>query len=524
MKNKLIAFIIACIIAVGNIFGQGLTSSQIDSLVNKSMETYPIAGMAIAVVKDNTVVHMKGYGVTSIETKEKVDENTLFSIASNSKAFTTMALAMLVEEGKIKWTDKVVDIIPEFKMYDSYVTENFNILDLLTHRSGLADHAGDLLIFPDGSDFTMNDILKSFQYLKPVSAFRTKYDYNNLLYIVAGEVVKRVSGISWAEFVETKIMRTIGMERSAGIYQRINPVINIASPHLTVNGLLEVLQPFIRIDEIGSTGGIYASVNDLSIWMMLHLNEGKYGEKQERELITKQTHDELWKPYINISHNPKPELPNKNHFRAYGLGWALYDRAGYLIVEHSGEQPGMVSRILLLPELNAGIVTLMNTEMGGFCELAISQEIMDSYLNLEKKDWMAYYAKNLDEFESYTDSMAAAFWSTVSKTNINNLSIENYIGNYRDNWLGDIQIISEKGKLWFKSLRSPKLAGEMFYYKANTFALKWSYEDDPYPIDAFVMFNLDENGKAVGIKMKSIYEFYDTSFDYPNLDFKRIDE
>lgn len=524
MKNKFIAFIIACIIGVGNIFGQGLTSSQIDSMVNKSMETYPIAGMAIAVVKDNTVVHMKGYGVTSIETKEKVDENTLFSIASNSKAFTTMALAMLVEEGKIKWTDKVVDIIPEFKMYDPYVTENFNILDLLTHRSGLGDHAGDLMFFPDGSDFTMNDILKSFQYLKPVSAFRTKYDYNNLLYIVAGEVVKRVSGISWAEFVETKIMRPIGMERSAGIYHRINPVTNVASPHLTVNGQLKDLQPLLRIDEIGSTGGIYASVNDLSKWLMLHLNEGKYGKEHEKKLITKQTHNELWKPYISISFNPKPELPYKNHFRAYGLGWILYDRAGYLIVEHSGEQPGMVSRILLMPELNAGIVILMNTIPGGFSEVAISQEILDSYLNLEKKDWLAYYAKVTDEFESYTNSLIDAFWSTVPKTNINKLHLENYIGNYRDNWFGDIQIFFENGKLWFKSLRSPKLTGEMFYYKANTFALIWSYEDDPYPIDAFVMFNLDENGKAVGIKMKSIYEFYDTSFDYHNLDFKRIDE
>jgi CubicO group peptidase (beta-lactamase class C family) len=187
--------------------------------------------------------------VTSIDTTEKVNENSLFAIASNSKSITTAALAMLVDEGKLNWIDEVIQHIPEFKMYDSYVTENFNIQDLLTHRSGLGLGAGDLMFFPDGSDFTIKDVINSFQYQEPVSAFRTKYDYDNLLYVVASEVVARVSGMNWAAFVETKIMKPIGMEQSAGVFQRVKDKSNVASPHATVNGKLKQLEAYTKSDE-----------------------------------------------------------------------------------------------------------------------------------------------------------------------------------------------------------------------------------------------------------------------------------
>ena len=190
MRNSIILLLFIPFLFIGHpLFSQGLSSSQIDSIVQSSMTKMPLAGLAVAVVKDGKVIHSKGYGVSSIESGKKVDENTLFAIASNSKAFTTAALAMLVDEGKLNWNDKVVDHIPEFKMYDPYITANFNIQDLLTHRSGLGLGAGDLMFFPDGSDFTVEDVLNSFQYQKPVSAFRTKYDYDNLLYVVAGELV-----------------------------------------------------------------------------------------------------------------------------------------------------------------------------------------------------------------------------------------------------------------------------------------------------------------------------------------------
>ncbi len=173
-----------------------MSSKQVDSLVNYAMGKFNMAGLSVAIVKDGKIIHNKGYGVISVDTQVKANEHTNYGIASNSKAFTTTALAILVEEGKLSWQDKVKDHIPEFTMYNAYVTENFNIQDLLTHRSGLGLGIGDLMFFPDGSDFTMEDLLSSFQHFKPVSAFRTKWDYDNLLYLVAGEVIARASGMT----------------------------------------------------------------------------------------------------------------------------------------------------------------------------------------------------------------------------------------------------------------------------------------------------------------------------------------
>ncbi|RPD96523.1 serine hydrolase [Aureibaculum marinum] len=515
-------FIISYFTISQSLFSQAYTSNQIDSIVNKAMSIMPNAGVAVAVVKDNQVVHLKGYGVTAINNKQKVDENTLFAIASNSKAFTTAALAMLVDEGKLNWLDKVVDYIPEFKMYDPYVTENFNIQDLLTHRSGLGLGAGDLMFFPDGSDFSVSDVLNSFQYQKPVSAFRTKYDYDNLLYIVAGEVVHRVSGLSWAEFVETKIMKPLGMNNSVGVYQRLKNNNNVAFPHTTENGKLKQLEHYIKNDEsLGAAGGIYASVNDLSKWLIMHLNNGAYGKNFSKQLISKKNHDELWKPHTNIEFNVIPELPYKTHFKAYGLGWQISDKKGYVVLEHTGGLPGMLSRTILIPEINVGIVVLTNTDSGGNAFWTIPNCIQDAYLGVPKKDWISIFTEKLKQNETKSDSITTAVWKTVAKAKWNNKKNTDFIGTYKDNWFGTVKIYEKDKQLYFTSVRSPKLTGKMSFYKANTFAIKWDYQD--MPADALAMFTLNENGKAIGIKMKGISPNIDFSFDFQDLDLKRVD-
>jgi CubicO group peptidase (beta-lactamase class C family) len=210
------------------------------------MEKFPQAGIAIGVIEQGKVTHLKGYGVKSIENKKKVDENTLFAIASNSKAFTATALGILADQGKLSWNDRVVTYIPEFKMYDTYVTNNFTIIDLLTHRSGLGMGAGDLIFFPDGSEFTFSDLIESFQYQTPTSDFRTKYDYDNLLYVVAGEVIKRVSGKTWDQFIEEEIMRKLGMKNSVGLLKNITQNTNVAAPHSSVTQKVVQLKEYAQ--------------------------------------------------------------------------------------------------------------------------------------------------------------------------------------------------------------------------------------------------------------------------------------
>lgn len=504
---------------VNHSFAQALTSSQIDSLVQVASNNSTMAGIAIAVVENDQVVHMKGYGTAVQETGLKVDENTLFAIASNTKAFTTAALAILVDEGKLKWTDKVIDYIPEFKMYAPYVTENFNIQDLLTHRSGLGLGAGDLMFFPDGGNFTVDDVVKSFQHLKPQSAFRTKYDYDNLLYIVAGEVVARISGLSWADFVETRIMEPLGMARSKAVYQRLDNLDNVAQPHTASGNDLTQIPTYTKNDEsLGAAGGIYASVNDLSKWLIMHLNRGAHNNKK---LIERNSHEELWKPHTNQNFNLIADNIYNTHFEAYGLGWQLQDKAGYITVEHTGSLPGMRSRTIMIPELKVGIVVLTNTSPGAEVSWSVANEIMDSYLGIESQNWVTKRIENYKENEFNADTFTEQVWEDVKTKKDTDVKYSDYEGTYNDPWFGNFVIEEKDNQLWIKADRSPKLTGKMYYYKANTFAIEWQNPDEEY--SAFASFNLDENGKAIEIKMKGISPLIDFSYDFHDLDLTRVE-
>jgi CubicO group peptidase (beta-lactamase class C family) len=204
-----ISLLLFFFLAEGN--AQSVRPSEIDSLVERTMKTFHVPGIAVALIKDGRTILVKGYGVRSLITKLPTDENTLFAIASNTKAFTAAALGILADEGKLTFDDKVIDYIPGFRLYNPYVTEEFTIRDLLTHRSGMGLGAGDLMIWPEPSLFTREDIIHNLRYLKPVSGFRTQYDYDNLLYIVAGEVVARASGMPYEDFIEKRIIQALGM-------------------------------------------------------------------------------------------------------------------------------------------------------------------------------------------------------------------------------------------------------------------------------------------------------------------------
>ena len=514
--KTLVAIVFVCFIS-NSLFAQ-FSEKEVDSIVNYSLEKFNVAGCAVAIVKDGKVVYSKGFGVKSVNSKGLVDEETNFLIGSNSKAFTTAALSILVDEGKLKWDDKVKDHIPEFKMYNSYVTENFNIQDLLTHRSGLGLGVGDLMIFPDGSSFTMDDLLSSFQHFKPVSAFRTKFDYDNLLYLVAGEVVKRVSGMSWEDFITNRIFKPLSMNNSYASFSRIKNHKNLAKPHDSNSGVLKILPDFEDMIN-GAAGGIYSNISDMSSWMIMHLNQGKYGEGLKNKIFTKKNQREMWSIHTVIDVDRTPRY--NSHFSGYGLGWRLSDIKGNMSVSHTGGMPGMLSKVTMIPDLNLGVVVLTNTSNDGSGVFSsISSTIVDNYLGLEDYGWIDQYAAYFKLSKKRSDKITDKVWEVVKATNNSNIDIENYIGLYNDKWFGNVEVFMNGKKLWFKSLKSPKINGEMFYYQANTFAIKWEYKD--MNADAFAMFALDEKGKAESIKMKGISPNIDFSFDFKDLDLKRI--
>lgn len=502
-----------------SLLGQGINSKKIDSLIEQAMDISPSVGIAIAIVKDGKVVHSKGYGIKSLENKEKVDEHTLFAIASNSKAFTAAALSILVDEGKMNWEDKVVDHLPEFKMYNDYVTANFTILDLLTHRSGLGLGAGDLMIFPDGADFTIMDVITSFQHQKPTSAFRTQFDYDNLLYIAAGEVVARLSGMSWVDFIQSRIFIPLEMNNSVPTNSRLKKNANLALPHDSEGDEIKQL-PTYDSELVAAAGGIYASVDDLSRWMIMHLNRGKYGKGLSNQLFSERQQNQMWKPHTNLGFTTKPNPRTNTHFAAYGLGWSLKDEKGKIIISHTGGLPGMLSKTILVPELNLGIVVLTNSLPGGNAYNSIPEMILDSYLEIEERDWIKEQAARAMARGQESDSVISEVWKLVAANKSSAIELINYTGTYTDNWFGEVEITLEDGKLWFTSKRSPKLNGQMYFYKATTFAIKWNYTD--MNADAFALFSLDEEGQGISIKMKGISPNIDFSFDFQDLDFIRM--
>ncbi|WP_432712799.1 serine hydrolase [Pedobacter sp.] len=504
--------------ATTSLQAQVLNSRQIDSLVNKTISTFNVPGIAVGIVKDGQLIHAKGYGLRSINSKAKVDENTLFGIASNSKAFTAAALGILVDDKKISWDTKVTDIIPEFKLYDSFVTQEFTIRDLLTHRSGLGLGAGDLMIWPDSSTVTKKQMIHNLRYLKPVSSFRSQYDYDNLMYIVAGDIVSRVAGMPYEDFVETKIIKPLGMTKTADSWYRLKDKSNIIDGHAPIDDRSLVTVGLSFTELANPAGGIYSNITDMSKWVMAQINEGKYGAKLEKSLFSKEVHKEMWTPQTII----KGGSPYNTHFSSYGLGWFLSDVNGYFQASHTGGLAGIVTQVTILPELKLGIIVLTNQQSGA-AFTAITNSIKDGYFGIKGKDRIKQYNDTRLAGEQKAKEITEKIWTDIAaqqKLASANSALQGIEGVYKDPWFGEVTITRKDDDWYYTAKNSPKLQGKMFFYKGNTFIVKWN--ERSLEADAFVTFSLDYNAKPQGFKMMAISPLTDFSFDFQDLDFNRL--
>ena len=515
----LFLFIITSSSTINFLHAQPITNEQLDTLVQRAMKTFNVPGIAVSIIKDGKVVRSKGYGLRTLKDDKPADENTLFGIASCSKAFTAAALAILVDEGKLKWDDKLVTYLPEFKMYDPCTTAQFTIRDMLTHRSGLGLGAGDLLHNPDSSNFTIKDVIYALRYLKPEAGFRSRYAYDNIFYLVAGELISRVTGISWGDFIEQKIMQPLGMNNSGASYKRIK------NNHDVIDGYYEVdskLTPIVRADAEtdAGAGGIYTSAADISKWMLLQLNGGKYGDGLSKQLFSDSVHKEMWTPQIFILASKYGAY--NTHFGAYGLGWFLTDVKGYENVSHTGQDGGMISEISLIPDINFGITVLSNQEGGGAVR-AIIDKVVDSYVGVNGIDRIKQWNDKVHANSQGSDSVLTSVWKVVkdAKTNMNGYqSDSNFTGTYKDNWFGDVKIYMQDKKLYFHSERSSQLTGQMHYYKKNMFVVRWN--NPQMKADAFVLFTPNEQGKPNGFTMQRASPETSFAYDFQDLNFKKI--
>ncbi len=372
-------------------FPQSSQPEDFDPFITEVMETFEVPGVSVAIVQDGQVLLAKGYGTKVSGKNDPVDEETLFGIASNTKAFTATALAMLVEGGKLDWDFRVIDYLPGFRLSDPYVTQEMTIKDLLVHRSGLGLGAGDLLWWP-ATTYDREEIVRRLRYLPLKTSFRSAYAYDNVLYTVAGEVIERVSGLTWEDFIQQRILVPIGMttsdvRHSAGT----SGLGNMATPHAFVDGKLSPVKPFTS-DNVNPAGGIHSNARDMARWMIVQLDSGRIGAGER--LFSERSANMLWSPVTPMP-IPKygPELaPLQMAFRFYALGFNVQDYRGTKLLTHTGGLPGYVSRLAMIPFRKLGVMVLTNQESGAAFN-AIVYHILDHFLDAEKYDWLAAYKK-----------------------------------------------------------------------------------------------------------------------------------
>lgn len=486
--------------------------ADLDAYVARAMKTFEVPGLAVAIVKDGQTVVAKGYGVRKLGDPTPVDARTLFGIASNTKLFTATALGLLVEEGKIEWDAPVVRYLPAFQMWDPSVTRELTVRDLLVHRSGLGLGAGDLLWWP-ASTYGRKEITRRLRFIQPAASFRSAYAYDNVLYLVAGEVIEAISGQPWEDFVSRRILTRVGMTGSNVRHSAANASGNIATPHAAVDGSVRAIKPFDS-DNTNPAGGINSSAEDMARWLTVQLAHGQLPDGSR--LFSEATWRQLTSLVTPIQiADPPPELAAlRPNFRGYALGLDLRDYRGRKALMHTGGLPGYVSRVMMIPEERLGIAVLTNQESEAAFD-SIAYRIADHYLGGPATDWIDAYQKATARSKSTAetaDSKTASTRNTASKPS---LPLSKYAGTYTDAWYGDIAIAQEGEKLVMRFTHTPDLVGDMEHWQYDTFAVRW--RDRELRADAFVTFSLTPDGSIDSAKMKAMSPSTDFSFDFQDL-------
>lgn len=497
--------------------------ADFDARVTQVLKQHDVPGMAIAIVEDGNIVKAQGYGVRRLGTAEAVDADTIFPTGSTGKAFTAAALAILVDEGKLDWEDKVIDHLPAFRMYDAWVTREMTIRDLLVHRSGLGLGAGDLLFIPRSSR-SRADIVRALGNIKPATSFRSGYAYDNILYIVAGEVIAAASGQDWESFMRERVLQLAGMDDSVSDEKDrfANP--NRAHPHARLDprlrglGQQQLLAEREGLGQVGApAGGLSSSANDLARWLQIQLGKGSLPGAGGKRLYSEASAQAMWTPQvlIPISPYPAPISDMTPQFSSYALGWNVQDYRGVKVVQHGGAVFGVLTFIVLVPERNLGISLQINSEDVGVMR-GLGYELLDHYLGFAPRDWVAAFDQWYQQrLESGLQALQARGQS-ARKQSRPSLPTSAYAGEYVDPWYGPIAIGEQAGKLRIDFKQTPNMAGTLEHWQYDTFRTRW---DDSAIEPAYVTFALDAEGKIASITMKAVSPLADFSYDYQDLRF-----
>ncbi len=462
---------------------------SLDKYIQRGMEQWQVPGLAIAIVKDGKVIFRKGYGVREINKTELVDENTLFIIASNTKLFTGTALAKLEYDKKLSLNDKITKYLPWFRLNDTLSTRLANIRDMLSHRIGLKTFQGDFTFWDSG--LPKDSIIWKMRYLKPSGEFRQDFGYCNSAFLVAGRVLEKVTGKTWESYIEENVLRPLGMTNT--YMNTANLVIreNIAQPHNNLYGPITTL-PFDKVDNLGPATSMVSNVKDLSKWLMLQLDSGRYEGKQILPWqVLQKTRD------INILTGSRRSPYYPTHFRGYGLGLYSTDYNGKQVYWHTGGAFGHVTNVCFVPEEKLGITILTNNDNQNFFE-ALRYQILDAYLGVPYTDRSKFLLNFFVQSMKATNDSLAALQARADKKNTPPFKLEDYTGTYYNTVYGRIVIVKNENYLLCRFQHHPELIGVMDYMDNNEFRMKYSNAGyGVYP----AKFTL-KNGKPDGIEIQ----------------------
>ncbi|HEX2935272.1 MAG TPA: serine hydrolase [Bacteroidales bacterium] len=483
MKKLLLSFVILLI--AGKIVAQ---ESQLPAFVVDSLESYISRGMtkwripavSCAIVKDGKVIFVKGFGVTDLQSKQKVNEHTLFMIGSNTKAFTTTTLAILQEEGKLSLNDRVQKWMPEFRLKDTLASNNVTIADLLSNHIGFETFQGDFTYWT--SNLSRAEVIHRMALIDAPYSFRSKYGYCNAAFLTAGELIPRIIGKTWEETVKEKILQPLQMERTLLLAREFKGSTNKTLPYTMVDDNLWEM-PIPDLDNLASAASMSSSASDMAIWLQAQLNTGKLSNSQkipEKAFLT------IRKPQTIISADGREK--QRSHFQLYGLGLRMMDRNNRIVYSHSGAVDGFLSMVMFVPEDKLGIVVMTNTDKNSFYQ-SLSYEILDAFLGLPYKGYSDItYASNVMD-EAKTKSRLDSLRNVIKLNKRLPLPMKDYAGVYKDAVYGTIEVKQEKGSLNIYFSHHPALIGKLEYINNNVFLCTYSnplmgVEEIPFKMEA----------------------------------------
>jgi CubicO group peptidase (beta-lactamase class C family) len=516
--------------AVSCLAGAALAAppAKLDARVEQVRTAVGVPGLSVAIVEKGQVTLARGYGVRKLGESPRVDADTIFQLGSVGKAFTSAALAVLVDRGQVRWDDPVTRHIPWFQMYDPWVTREMTVVDLLVHRSGLGLGAGDLMFVPR-SNLSRAETVRRLRHIRPATSFRSGYAYDNVLYVVAGQLVEEVSGKTWERFVREDVLVPAGMRTATSDRAERRRTDNRAWPHARRDGPMHGMGTQEALDDSGRAefdpelganaapaGGVAASANDMGRWIAVQLARGALPGGSGR-LFSEAASRQMWTPRVHlpISPAPAPAAAATPQFNGYALGWNERDYRGHRLLMHTGAVFGAQAVIVLIPERDVGFSVAINCE-DGEAALGIAYELLDHYLERPRYDWAAAWQQVVRE----RDEKAVAVLKQQAGAPAGagpSLPLERYAGAFADAWYGGVAITHADGRLTMDFQQTPGMTGALTHWQYDTFRVDWR---DRLIEPAYVTFALRPDGAIDRMSMKAISPLADFSFDYQDLDFR----